>query len=100
MSNDYIRSHHRRANSPLSRMLQAGGENLPLQYAKERLAARGTSPPSSESSSVILEQAWIMKMAGEIARRIYDEKQRRIGSCETWEDSNDRPPPPAYEVAN
>lgn len=50
---------------------------------------------SSDTSSVILEQAWIMKMAGEIARRVYDEKQRRQ---DVWEQP-DIAPPPTYEAA-
>ena len=50
--------------------------------------------PGSDTSSVILEQAWIMKMAGEIARRVYDEKQR---NPRFWEDREDVPPP-AYEA--
>lgn len=50
---------------------------------------------SSDTSSVILEQAWIMKMAGEIARRVYDEKNRQHG---IWEDGENAPPP-AYEAA-
>lgn len=50
----------------------------------------------SDTSSVILEQAWIMKMAGEIARRVYDEKQRR-GGGDIWTESDDAPPP-AYEA--
>ncbi|KAG6226651.1 hypothetical protein E4U26_002254 [Claviceps purpurea] len=50
---------------------------------------------SSDTSSVILEQAWIMKMAGEIARRVYDEKHRQHG---VWEHA-DTAPPPAYEAA-
>jgi distribution and morphology protein 34 len=50
---------------------------------------------SSDTSSVILEQAWIMKMAGEIARRVYDEKNRQQG---IWEES-ETAPPPAYEAA-
>ncbi|EHL02504.1 putative Mitochondrial distribution and morphology protein 34 [Glarea lozoyensis 74030] len=44
----------------------------------------------------IIEQAWVMKMAGEIARRNHDEKAARGGfwaSQDTREDS----PPPAYE---
>ncbi|KAK8049306.1 mitochondrial distribution and morphology protein 34 [Apiospora phragmitis] len=48
----------------------------------------------SDTSSVILEQAWISKMAGEIARRVYDEKQR---NANFWADRDDVPPP-AYEV--
>lgn len=48
----------------------------------------------SETSSVILEQAWIAKMAGEIARRVYDEKQR---NPTFWAERDDAPPP-AYEA--
>ena len=51
--------------------------------------------PGPDTSSVILEQAWIMKMAGEIARRVYDEKQR---NPRFWEDREDVPPP-AYEAS-
>ncbi|AEO69203.1 uncharacterized protein THITE_2119341 [Thermothielavioides terrestris NRRL 8126] len=52
------------------------------------------SGPMSDTSSVILEQAWIMKMAGEIARRVYDEKKRNPSF---WDDRDDTPPP-AYEA--
>ncbi|KAI0128665.1 hypothetical protein BJ170DRAFT_580102 [Xylariales sp. AK1849] len=48
----------------------------------------------SDTSSVILEQAWISKMAGEIARRVYDEKQR---NANFWAEGDDAPPP-AYEA--
>ncbi|KAI1460712.1 hypothetical protein F4805DRAFT_416804 [Annulohypoxylon moriforme] len=51
-------------------------------------------PMGSDTSSVILEQAWIMKMAGEIARRVYDEKQRNENF---WAERDDTPPP-AYEA--
>ncbi|RGP69651.1 mitochondrial distribution and morphology 34 [Fusarium longipes] len=51
---------------------------------------------SSESSSVILEQAWIMKMAGEIAKRVYDEKNRQRSP---WDEEREDAPPPAYEAA-
>lgn len=50
----------------------------------------------SETSSVILEQAWIMKMAGEIARRVYDEKNQRDGGS-VWEEQSEAPP--TYEAA-
>lgn len=62
---------------------------------KERLAALESQSATSDSSSVILEQAWIMKMAGEIAKRVYDEKHRQQGNWEEREDA----PPPAYEAA-
>ncbi|KAK3995990.1 mitochondrial distribution and morphology protein 34 [Cladorrhinum sp. PSN332] len=52
------------------------------------------SMPQSDTSSVILEQAWIMKMAGEIARRVYDEKNRNPAF---WAERDDSPPP-AYEA--
>jgi distribution and morphology protein 34 len=54
--------------------------------------ATGARPPH-DNPSVILEQAWIMKMAGEIARRVYDEKNR---DNSLWEDREDVPPP--YEA--
>ena len=50
--------------------------------------------PPSDTPSVILEQAWLMKMAGEIARKMYDEKRRNPSF---WEDREDVPPP-AYEA--
>ncbi|KAI0816247.1 mitochondrial distribution and morphology protein 34 [Xylaria sp. FL0064] len=53
----------------------------------------------SDTPSVIQEQAWIMKMADEIARRVYDEKQRHEKS---WEERDDAPPPayqPVYQAA-
>ncbi len=52
-----------------------------------------SKPTGSDTSSVILEQAWIMKMADEIARRVYDEKQRNE---KRWEERDDAPPP-AYQ---
>ncbi|KKA28694.1 hypothetical protein TD95_003434 [Thielaviopsis punctulata] len=58
---------------------------------RERIKAQGGSA-ASDSSSVILEQAWIAKMAGEIARRVYEEKSRREGFWDEREDA----PPPAY----
>ncbi|KAH8673701.1 hypothetical protein BX600DRAFT_508938 [Xylariales sp. PMI_506] len=54
---------------------------------------RERSNEGSDTSSVIMEQAWISKMAGEIARRVYDEKQRNGGLFA------DEMPPPAYEAA-
>ncbi len=48
--------------------------------------------PRSDTSSEVLEQAWIMKMASEIARRVYDEKNRNPGF---WEGRDDVPRQPA-----
>ncbi|KAI1502286.1 mitochondrial distribution and morphology protein 34 [Biscogniauxia marginata] len=66
----------------------SSSKNLPFNLQRPRAI-------SSENPSVILEQAWIMKMAGEIARRVYDENQRNGGKL--WEDPDDAPPP-AYEA--
>ncbi|KAK2604289.1 hypothetical protein N8I77_007232 [Diaporthe amygdali] len=62
-------------------------EKVPFSFSPQR-------GPPSETSSVILEQAWINKMAGEIARRVYDEKRRNPAF---WEEREDVPPP-AYEA--
>lgn len=62
---------------------------------KDSASGREAAYSNSDTSSVILEQAWIMKMAGEIARRVYDEKQRHQG---IWEESQNAPPP-AYEAS-
>lgn len=56
---------------------------------------------TSESSSAVREHAWVNKVAGEIARRVYDEKKRRGiattgGSSSIWDEQE---APPAYEVA-
>ncbi|KAI1159070.1 mitochondrial distribution and morphology protein 34 [Nemania serpens] len=61
--------------------------------ASRRPGFEQMKPFNSETSSVILEQAWIMKMADEIARRVYDEKQRKD---KLWEEVDDAPPP-AYQ---
>ncbi|KJZ72175.1 Mitochondrial distribution and morphology protein 34 [Hirsutella minnesotensis 3608] len=61
----------------------------------EKISRAARDCNSSDTSSVILEQAWIMKMAGEIARRVYDEKRRRQSSV--WDEA-EHPPPPAYEA--
>lgn len=61
--------------------------------ASRRSGSEQAKPANSETPSVILEQAWIMKMADEIARRVYDEKQRKE---KLWEEGDDAPPP-AYQ---
>ena len=50
--------------------------------------------PESSSSGGILEQAWMMKMAGEIARRVQDEKDANNGLWDRGE--REDTPPPAY----
>ncbi|CAM1505465.1 Fc.00g111020.m01.CDS01 [Cosmosporella sp. VM-42] len=63
------------------------------RFPREKESSRDQSA-SSDTSSVILEQAWIMKMAGEIAKRVYDEKNRQQN---LWDEREDAPP--AYEAA-
>lgn len=82
-----------------SKAIQARAHSYEKMLEKAGIANEGVLVPeqscgSSDSSSVILEQAWVMKMAGEIARRVYDEKNRRQ---DTWDEA-DSLPPPAYEA--
>ena len=49
-------------------------------------------PYAESSPGGILEQAWMMKMAGEIARRVQEQKRARDRSF----DRDEREPPPAY----
>lgn len=51
---------------------------------------------AAADSSNVYEQAWIEKMAGEIARRVYDEKNRQQNGI--W-DVREDVPPPAYEAS-
>ncbi|KAI1353140.1 mitochondrial distribution and morphology protein 34 [Xylaria sp. FL0043] len=75
-----------------------------MERAMEQAVLSGQSnfehqKSAGSDSSVIQEQAWIMKMADEIARRVYDEKQRHEKS---WEERDDAPPPayqPVYQAA-
>ncbi|UNI14265.1 ERMES complex subunit [Purpureocillium takamizusanense] len=76
--------------------LPSSSEKAPISHRKEAVAVKDHGSSSSDTSSVILEQAWIMKMAGEIARRVYDEKNRQRQGM--WDDT-ENPPPPAYEAA-
>ncbi|KAE8447133.1 ERMES complex subunit [Mollisiaceae sp. DMI_Dod_QoI] len=71
-----------------------------LQYPQEKPSATSTSTPApvlSDTSSAagsIIEQAWVMKMASEIARRAQDEKATAQGF---WSrDEREETPPPAY----
>jgi len=59
------------------------------------------TPFLSETPSAaggILEQAWVMKMAGEIARRAHDEKASREGFWSQPQNEREDSPPPAYEA--
>jgi distribution and morphology protein 34 len=58
------------------------------------------APVISENSSTaggILEQAWILKMAGEIARHAQDEKAANGGFWSSSNDEREDSPPPAYQ---
>ncbi|KAK7951699.1 mitochondrial distribution and morphology protein 34 [Apiospora aurea] len=68
--------------------------SVPVSQSKSPFDLDRKRNEGSDTSSVILEQAWISKMAGEIARRVYDEKQR---NANFWADRDDVPPP-AYEA--
>lgn len=70
-------------------------EKVPFDKDGKPIRTPHQTSGSFDTSSVILEQAWIMKMAGEIARRVYDEKNRQQG---IWEGA-DTAPPPTYEAA-
>lgn len=63
---------------------------FPLPYL-ETTTLGGTANPSGR----IVEQAWMLKMAGEIARKMSEEKTSNPG---LWRRDNevDEPPPPAY----
>ncbi|KAF4333572.1 mitochondrial distribution and morphology 34 [Fusarium beomiforme] len=94
----------RRMGSPLKNILPPSeSQSYPsiatitseLKAEKSKYPGLENQSISSETSSVILEQAWIMKMAGEIAKRVYDEKNRQHSP---WDEREDVPPP-AYEAA-
>jgi distribution and morphology protein 34 len=89
-----------------------------VSYPIEKFSTMGTStsnpspiirqlspaPTLSESTSAvggILEQAWILKMAGEIARRAQDEKAAQAGfwSAHNSNSGREDTPPPAYQPA-
>lgn len=74
--------------------------NAPSSYQDEKWGANSAffeqAPNLSNSAAPsILEQAWVLKMAGEIARRVHDEKAAREGFWQT--DERDETPPPAYQ---
>ncbi|KAF7547503.1 hypothetical protein G7046_g8982 [Stylonectria norvegica] len=82
-------------SEPLSKSYQSTAANAGMRFSREKVLSLEQQSTGSETSSVILEQAWIMKMAGEIAKRVYDEKNRQQG---LWAE-REEPPPPAYEAA-
>jgi len=64
-------------------------------FPSEKANAEKRPNGDSSETSTVYEQAWIMKMAGEIARRVYDEKSRHP---DLWDEREDIPPP-AYEAS-
>ncbi|RDW65539.1 putative mitochondrial distribution and morphology protein 34 [Coleophoma crateriformis] len=74
-------------------------------YPAEKVSTPSTPTPytphaTAETSGSILEQAWVLKMAGEIARRAHDEKSSRASFwANTSQDGREDSPPPAYEPA-
>lgn len=83
--------------SPLSQEYDPEDEVIAALKKSEKIGP-ADAQSNSDSSSVILEQAWIMKMAGEIAKRVYDEKQRRQDP--SWDHGAEHAPPPAYEATS
>jgi distribution and morphology protein 34 len=70
-------------------------DNASIPYLEPApiLSTEGTS-----AAGGILEQAWILKMAGEIARRAHDEKAAREGFWSTqFQSEREETPPPAYQ---
>jgi mitochondrial distribution and morphology protein 34 len=75
------------------------------QYPAEKAPAIHLTPTpilySEPASGSIIEQAWVLKMAGEIARRAHDEKAAREGfwsSSGQSADEREETPPPAYQA--
>ncbi|KAL5094370.1 hypothetical protein Trisim1_006959 [Trichoderma cf. simile WF8] len=62
----------------------------------EKGSPRETPGAKAQSSPDLLDQDWVMKMASEIARRVYDEKRSQQRG--KWDESEDAPPP-AYEAS-
>lgn len=80
-----------------------------FQYPSEKPALSSSSHPFSpqlaspfpyleSASGGILEQAWMIKMAGEIARRVQDQKAGAEGGWERRGEEREEAPPPAYGV--
>ncbi|KAL9944338.1 hypothetical protein ACHAQF_003946 [Verticillium nonalfalfae] len=68
--------------------------STPLRRVEKARRFEAENAPSENP-----EPDWIMKMAGEIARRVYDEKNRHQQQGGLW-DERDPMPPPAYEATN
>lgn len=73
-------------------------EKAPFQSSVQGPQALAISPFQCLESPTggILEQAWMMKMAGEIARRVNEEKVANGGFWDRARDGLEETPPPAY----
>ncbi|CAK7219654.1 ERMES complex subunit [Sporothrix curviconia] len=92
-----------RAGVPVGGLFEAPLTSAMLSPSKESapavsspLAGAPIAPQSAtfSDSSPVMEKDWIMKMASEIARRVYDENRK---NPVFWDDRDDAPPP-AYEA--
>ncbi len=72
----------------------AANATVPISHSPHLAPA-----PVLSTAPGILEQAWVLKMAGEIARRVHDEKAAREGfwSSQSTDEREDSPPP-AYQA--
>lgn len=68
------------------------GSDLPRSASELSLQRLGTVSAEGNLSGGILEQAWLMKMATEIARKVAEEKGRQASS-DGQADGEDAPPP-------
>ncbi|KAH8671850.1 mitochondrial distribution and morphology protein 34 [Tricladium varicosporioides] len=78
----------------------ASSSQYPAEKSTTQIPQLQSAPILSEPHSAggIIEQAWVLKMAGEIARRAHDEKAAREGFWSTQSrDEREDSPPPAYE---
>jgi distribution and morphology protein 34 len=71
----------------------AANASVPLTYTPAPILSDNSSAVGS-----ILEQAWVLKMAGEIARRAHDDKAAREGFWSQSQDEREETPPPAYQA--
>ncbi|KAF4618385.1 hypothetical protein G7Y89_g14917 [Cudoniella acicularis] len=89
--------------APIFHREKRSAYNTTSQYPAEKLTAPITLQPAPilsdpASAGGIIEQAWVLKMAGEMTRRAHDEKSAREGfwSSQSTDEREDSPPP-AYE---
>ena len=80
--------------SNLVETIRPGSSTMPFLQPTSHMNVPPLATPDAQPPGCILEQAWMMKIAGEIARRVHDEKMADQGF---W-DRSDRAgsPPPAY----